>query len=198
MAIADKIRLKWAEVCDLCPSFAHHRVFPLVLAWCVHHCQTLKPKSIFVSFCASVWGCFHLCMNGLWLWGCTCPSVDVCVFVPACEWQRVLNMCWRSQRNSRALIRTSPRWQLVNSVLRKGVLYSCTKECKLVPMPSGHWEQIHMAHTHFILKHASGVPLWCKFLKEKQAQLMRHTRTVCAFIDVCFPSKSLITAQSRS
>lgn len=122
-------------------------VFPLVLAWCVHRCQTLKPKSMFVSFCASVWGCFHLCMNGLWLWGCTCPSVYVCVFVPACEWQRVLNMCWRSQRNSRALIRTSPRWQLVNSVLRKGVLYSCTKECKLVPMPSGHWEHIHMAHT---------------------------------------------------
>lgn len=153
-------------------------VLPLVLAWCVHRCQTLEPKSVFVSFCASMWGCLHLCMNGLWLGGCTCPSVYVCVSVLVCEWQRVLNMCWRSQRNSRALIRTSPRWQLVNSVLRKGVLYSCTKECKLVPMLSGHWEQIHMAHTHFILKYAMSVPLWCNFLKEKPAQITRPSRIV--------------------
>lgn len=60
------------------------------------------------------------------------------MWVPVCERQRVLNMCWRSQRNSRPLIRASPRWQLVNSVLRIGVLYSYTKECKLVLVPSGH------------------------------------------------------------
>lgn len=38
----------WAS--DLWPSFAHHRVLPLVLAWYVHHCQTLNPRSVFVSF----------------------------------------------------------------------------------------------------------------------------------------------------
>lgn len=95
-------------------------------------------------------------------------------------------MCWRSQRNSRALIRTSPGWQLVNSVLRIGVLYSCTKECKLVPVPSGHWEQIHMAHT-LTLKRALSVAPQCNFPQsiEKQAGLMtRPTRTAVLFVCV--------------
>lgn len=95
-------------------------------------------------------------------------------------------MCWRSQRNSRALIRTSPGWQLVNSVLRIGVLYSHTKECKLVPVPSGHWERIHMAHT-LSLKCAWSVALQWNFpqSKEKQAGLMtRPTRTAVLFVCV--------------
>lgn len=75
-------------------------------------------------------------------------------------------MCWRSQRNSRALIRTSPGWQLVNSVLRIGVLYSRTKECKLVPAPSGHWELIHMART-IALEHALRIAPQCKFPQSK-------------------------------
>lgn len=103
-----------------------------------------------VSFGVFVLVGFQLSMNSLWLWGCTRPWVCV-VYVWPCGCvqvaKRVLNMCWRSQRNSRALIRTCPGQQLVNSVLRIGVLYSHTMECKLVPLPSGHWEQIHMAHT---------------------------------------------------
>lgn len=116
-------------------------------------------------------------------------SLRACVYVcvgcvAVCEWQRVLNMCWRSQRNSRALIRTSPGWQLVNSVLRIGVFYSGTKECKLVPMPSGHWEPIHMART-LTLKRELRVALQCNFpqSKEKQAGLMtRPTRTSVLFV----------------
>lgn len=115
-------------------------------------------------------------------------SVCVCVFacMPVCKQQRVVNMCWRSQRNSRALIRTSPGWQLVNSVLRIGVLYSCTKECKLVPVPSGHWERIHMAHT-LTLKCTLRVAPQCNFLqsKGKQAGLMtRPTRTAVLLVRV--------------
>lgn len=172
-------------------------MFPLVLARCVHCCQTLKPKSMFVSFCAFVWGCFHLCMNRLWLWGCTCPSVYVCVFVPACEWQRVLSMCWRSQRNSRALIRTSPRWQLVNSVLRKGVLYSCTKECKLVPMPIGHWEQIHMAHTLSLYSETCIETSTMIQVPKRKTSLTNEAHPLCPAVGLhCspFPSKTLITA----
>lgn len=110
--------------------------------------------------------------------------LSVCVYV--CERQRVLNMCCRSQSNSRALIRNSPGWQLVNSVPRIGVLYSYTKECKLVPVPSGHWERIHMAHT-LALKRALRVAPQCKFpqSKEKQAGLMtRPTRTAVLFVCV--------------
>lgn len=148
-----------------------------------------------VGLCLCVSMCFHSAMNRLRLWGtyvlecvCTCARVGR---VAVCRLQRVWNMCWRSQRNSRALIRTSPGWQLVNSVLRIGVLYSCTKECKLAPMPSGHWERIHMAHT-LSLKCALSVALQCNFpqSKEKQAGLMtRPTRTsavgLCQCAQVC-------------
>lgn len=131
--------------CDLWPLFDNHRALPLVLITTAQTlCKCLYAKSVFVSFRAFVLACFHLCLNRWWLWG---ARVLECMCVYVCEWQRVLNMCWRSQRNSRALIRTSPIWQLVNSVFRIGVLYSYTKECKLVPVPSGHWERIHMAHT---------------------------------------------------
>lgn len=62
--------------------------------------------------------------------------------------------------------------------LHKGMQISPNAEWTLRTDPHG-------AHTHFILKHALGVPLWCKFLKEKQAQLTRPTRTalMCASID---------------
>ena len=140
--------------------------------------------------------CFFLCIcvtvfSFVYQWIMTVGvhvSLSVCVFVcaPVCERQRVLNMCWRSQRNSRALIRTSPGWQLVNSVLRIGVLYSHTKECKLVPVPSGHWERIHMAHT-LTLECTLRVAPQCNFpqSKEKQAGLMtRPTRTAVLFVCV--------------
>lgn len=177
---------------DLWPSFAHHSVTAGVSVVCSPLPNPQSKERVcffFVHLCEGVYICVWMDYD----WGggaCTCPSVNVCVFVPVCEWQRVLNMCWRSQRNSRALIRTSPRWQLVNSVLRKGVLYSCTKECKLVPMPSGHWEQIHMAHTLTLFWNTHWVPLWCNFLTEKQAQIIRPTRAalMCAFIHVHFPS----------
>lgn len=96
-----------------------------------------------------------------------------------CERQRVLNMCWRSQTNSGALIRTSAGRQLVNSVYRIGVLYPRTKECKLAPVPSGHWERIHMALTALSSIALRPAPQ-CNFpqSKGKQAGLMaRPTRT---------------------
>lgn len=65
-------------------------------------------------------------------------GVHVSLSVGVCEQRRMLNMCWRSQRNSRALIRTSLGGQLVNSVLRIGVFYLYTKECKLAALPSEH------------------------------------------------------------
>lgn len=76
--------------------------------------------------------------------------------------------------------------------LHKGMQISPNAEWTLRTDPHG-------AHTHFILKHALGVPPWCEFPKEKQAQLMRPTRTALmgAFIDGHFPSKSLNTAQSE-
>lgn len=74
--------------------------------------------------------------------------------------------------------------------LHKGMQISPNAEWTLRTDPHG-------AHTHFILKHALGVPPWCEFPKEKQAQRMRPTRTALMFIDGYFPSKSLNTAQSE-
>lgn len=100
-------------------------------------------------------------------------SVGVCGLW---EQRRMLNMCWRSQRNSRALIRTSLGGQLVNSVLRIGVLYLFTKECKLAPVPSEHWEPIHMGHS-LTLRFAPQCNL--PQSKAKQAGLMTRPTHSC-------------------
>lgn len=73
----------WFPDCDLCPFLDNRRILPQV--WLIPAqtlCKCLYAKSVFVSICASVLVCFHLCMNGLWLWGCTCPWV--CVWAAAC------------------------------------------------------------------------------------------------------------------
>lgn len=135
---------------DLWPFSRKCKVFPVVITARTFY-MSLFEETVSVS---SVLVCFHLCLNRLWLghWDAhVLECAFVCVCVGVCERQRVLNMCWRSQRNSRALIRTSPGWQLVNSVLRIGVFYSYTKECKLVPVPSGLWKPIHMARSLTLL-----------------------------------------------
>lgn len=160
----------------------------VITAWTV--CKCLCAKSVSVSSRASVLVCVFICVSIDYDWGtgmCVSLSVRMCICmcVGVCERQRVLNMCWRSQRNSRALIRTSPGWQLVNSVLRIGVYYSYTKKCKLVPVPSGLWKPIHMARS-LILCTGRGAPQ-CNFPQSKEEKTTRaddkahpHSCFVCA------------------
>lgn len=134
--------------------------------------------------------CVQLCFNRLWLghWDVrVLDRVHVYLYVCGCvcERQRVFNMCWRSQRNSRALIRTSTGWQLVNSVLRIGVYYSYTKKCKLVPVPSGLWKPIHMARS--LIPCTGRVTPQCNFPQSKGKKTTRvddkahpHSCFVCA------------------